>query len=81
MAADNSIEPDRLSDGRWRWTIPPSGESPSGAVVVGDSSQLVVVRVESFSDDPARTVIADTRDAAAHFFDAIGDALEASDRR
>lgn len=78
MAADESMEADLLSDGRWRWRVPPSGESPSGAVVVGDSTYLVVVRLESYSDNAVRTYLAEARSGSAQFFDAVGDAVEAS---
>lgn len=78
MAADESMEGDRLNDGRWRWNVPPSGESPSGAVVVGDDTYLVVVRLESYSDNAARTYLDEARSRSATFFEVVGDAVEAS---
>jgi len=78
MASDESIQAEQLTGGRSRWNVPPSGESPSGAVLIGDDSHLVVVRLESYSDNIAGTFLATVRNGSEEFFKTIGDTVEAS---
>jgi hypothetical protein len=78
LAIEAAITPSQLADGRNRWDIPASADSPSGAVLVGDARQLVVVRVESHSDNADRTFVAGTLTGADRFFAAIGDAVAAA---
>jgi len=78
LSADAAVTPSELADGRNRWDTPASNDSPSGAVLVGDASELVVVRVESHSDNADRTFVAGTLDGADRFFTAVGDEIVAS---
>ena len=76
QAEEDGITPDPLSGGRQRWHIPGGGNSPSGAVIVGGSNDLVVVRLESFSDSEGRDFLSDVVDGDDQFFRAVGDAAE-----
>ncbi len=78
LAADAEVTPSALGDGRNRWDIPASDDSPSGAVLVGDAGQLVVIRVESYSDNADRTFIVDTLAGSDRFFLAVGNTLAES---
>jgi hypothetical protein len=78
LAADAAVLPSELDDGRSRWDIPASDDSPSGADLVGDAGQLVVVRVESYSDNSDRTFVVGTLDGSDRFFTAIGDKIVAA---
>jgi hypothetical protein len=78
LAAEASVIPSELAGGNNRWDIPASSDSPSGAVLVGGADELVVVRVESYSDNADRTFVATTLDGAGGFFAAVGDQVVAS---
>lgn len=78
MTADEAVTSTALAGGGRRWDVPASGDSPSGAVVVGDSRELVVVRIESHSDEPGRTFLIGILGGADPFFKAVGDAVAAS---
>ena len=76
LAEEEEITPDPLPDGRQRWHIPGGDSSPSGAVIVGSSDDLVVVRLESFSDSDSRDFLSDVVDGDDQFFRTVGDAAE-----
>lgn len=78
LAAGVAVEPSELDDGRSRWNISASDDSPSGAVLIGDARELIVVRVESYSDNADRTFVVGTLDGSDRFFLAVGDAIAAS---
>ena len=78
MATDAGVTPNEVNDGRNRWDIPASDDSPSGAILIGDADELVVVRVESYSDNADRTFVIGTLEGSDRFFSAVGDAVEAS---
>lgn len=78
MSAAAAVTPLTLADGQTLWDVPPSGDSPSGAVLIGDSTQLVVIRVESYSDNLERTFLIGTLGGSERFFRDAGDAVEAS---
>jgi hypothetical protein len=74
MARDAGVEPTESADGTRSWHVPPSGETPSGAVLVGDHEHLVVVRVESYSETDSGAPLGDD-ERAERFFRAVGDAV------
>lgn len=74
MARDVGVEPAESADGTRSWHVPPSGGTPSGAVLVGDHEHLVVVRVESYSETGSGAPLGDD-ERADRFFRAIGDAV------
>jgi len=78
LATDAGVTPNELDDGQNRWDIPASDDSPSGAVLIGDAGRLVVVRVESYSDNADRTFVVGTLAGSDRFFSAVGDAVAAS---
>lgn len=78
MSVAATVTPRTLASGLTRWDVPPSGDSPSGAVLVLSGTQLVVIRVESHSDNLDRTFLIGTLEGSEQFFRAVGDAVEAS---
>ena len=75
MGRDAGVEPTESAEGTRTWHVPPSGGTPSGAVLVGDSDHLVVVRVESYSETDSGTVLGDD-ERADRFFRVVGDAIQ-----
>lgn len=75
MGRDAGVEPTGPADGARSWHVPPSGGTPSGAVLVGDREHLVVVRVESYSESDSGAPLGDDQ-RAERFFQVIGDAIQ-----
>jgi hypothetical protein len=75
MGRDAGVEPTGSADGARSWHVPPSGETPSGAVLVGDREHLVVVRVESYSESDSGAPLGDD-ERAERFFQVVGDAIQ-----
>lgn len=74
MGRDAGVEPTGTADGSRYWHVPPSGGTPSGAVLVGDHEHLVVVRVESYSETDSGAPLGDD-ERAERFFQVVGDAI------
>ena len=75
MGLDAGVEPTESAGGTRIWHVPPSGGTPSGAVLSGDREHLVVVRVESYSETDSGGTLGDD-ERAERFFRVVGDAIQ-----
>ncbi|MFC5382287.1 hypothetical protein [Aquipuribacter nitratireducens] len=74
-AAAAGLTPQETTDSRLRWGVPEVAGHISGGVMLGEGTDLLVLRVESSSDDLERVFRADAATRSAAFLERMGKVL------